>query len=63
MLVLQETTNWPFPLHIYFTNDSKTQMHAYINAVTGEGKIFSKPLSFSQKDRSFEVIRKFDLRD
>lgn len=61
MLVLQETTLWPFPLHVYFTDNSKSKIFAYINAVTGEGKIFSKPMGFETRGRSFEVIKEFEL--
>jgi hypothetical protein len=61
MLVLQETTPWPFPLHIYFTDNSKRYMYAYINGITGEGKIFKSPIGFSAKGRTFEKLREFHL--
>lgn len=61
MLVLQETTPWPFPLHIYFTDNGKSVMYAYINAITGKGKIFNQPISFQSKGRKFEKIKDFEL--
>lgn len=61
MLVLQETSKWPFPLHIYFTDNTKRIMYAYINSVTGEGKIFKSPIRFDARDRSFDIIKKFEL--
>lgn len=65
MLVVQEITNWgdSVPNHIYFTNNQKNTMYAYINAVTGVSKIFKRPIQFSSKERQFEVLRKVDWND
>ena len=62
MLVVQETTSWSTgtPNHIYFLSNNKTKMYAYINALTGEGKIFKVPMEFSAKGRTFDIIRKVD---
>ena len=32
MKVLQEITDWNIPNHIYFTNDSKDKIYAYVKA-------------------------------
>lgn len=63
MIVVQETTSdWshPVPNHIYFLSNNKSKMYAYINAVTGESKIFKNPIGFETKYRTFELIRKVD---
>lgn len=63
MIVVQETTDWGphnVPNHIYFLTDNKSQMLAFINGTTGKSKIFSRPLGFSIKGRTFTVLRKVD---
>lgn len=65
MLVLQETTVWnagyEVPQHIYFTDNSKSHMYAYINCATNEGTIFKAPIPISTKGRKFELIKEFEL--
>lgn len=65
MLVAQETTQWGdnTPNHIYFLNNQKNVMYAYINEVSGESKIFNKPIQISSKGRTFQVLRKVDWND
>lgn len=62
MIVAQETTQWSSPVtnHIYFLNDSRTKMYAYIRGDTGESKIFKNPIEISVRGRTFEVLRKVD---
>jgi uncharacterized Zn finger protein len=62
MIVAQETTNWKdsTPNHIYFLNDSKTKMYAYIQEGSDEHKVFKNPIDFFAKGRTFEVLRKVD---
>jgi len=64
MIVAQETTQWDAPFevlnHIYFLNNSRTKMYAYIRSDTGESKIFKNPIEFSARGRSFTVLRKVD---
>lgn len=65
MIVVQETTDWgdSAPNHVYFLNNQKNTMYAYINAVTGESKIFNKPIQISNKNRTFEILRKVAWND
>lgn len=57
MKILQETTpDWDFPNHIYFVNDTKEKMFAYVKKATGELYEFSKPLPFSASRRKFKEI-------
>lgn len=65
MLVVQETTDWgdSAPNHVYFLNNQKNTMYAYINTVTGESKIFNKPIQISNKNRTFEILRKVAWND
>jgi hypothetical protein len=62
MIVVQETTKWSnnTPNHIYFLNDSKTKMFAYIQDGNDEQKVFKNPIDFYAKGRTFEVLRKID---
>lgn len=62
MIVVQETTKWSSstPNHIYFLNDSKTKMYAYIQEESNEKKIFNNPIDFYAKGRTFEILRKVD---
>lgn len=62
MIIAQETTVWSVPVtnHIYFLNNSRTKMFAYIRGDTGESKIFKNPIDISVRGRTFEVLRKID---
>lgn len=62
MIIVQETTNWVdnTPNHIYFLNDSKTKMYAYIQDESSEKKIFNTPIDFYAKGRTFELLGKLD---
>ena len=65
MLVVKETTDWgdTAPNHVYFLNNQKNTMYAYINAVTGLSQIFKNPIQISNKGRTFEVLRKVSWND
>ena len=57
MKTLQEITpDWDIPNHVYFVNDSKDKMFAYVKKSTGELQEFKKPLPFSSSRRKFKEI-------
>ena len=62
MIIAQETTKWSdnTPNHIYFLNNSRTKMYAYIRADNGESKIFKNPIEISVRGRTFEILRKVE---
>lgn len=64
MIAVQETTEWkePTPNHIYFLSNDKSKMHSYINVLTGEHKIFTKPIGFDQRGRTFKILKKVDSK-
>jgi len=59
MLVLQEITEWgnSTPNHIYFLNDDKSKMLAYVRAGTSAVFKFSKPLGFDPRKRKFKEVK------
>ena len=57
MLVVQETTNWETPNHIYFLNNDRTKMFAYIADGEEKGQIFKNPIDFYSRGRTFELIK------
>ena len=65
MIVAQETTDWgghtPTVNHIYFLDNARTKMYAYIRGDTGEHKIFKTPIGISVRGRTFKTIKKVDL--
>lgn len=66
MKALQETTVWTkpnenTPNHIYITTDCKSKLIAYVNSLTGELKVFSRPGTFSTSRRTFKEIKDFDF--
>ena len=61
MKFLQETTDWGSegaPNHIYVLDDKKEYMLAYIQAGSNQHKVFSKPIRFSMKGRTFKEIKR-----
>ena len=57
MKVLQEITDWDTPNHIYFANDSKDKIYAYIRASGGEVQRFRVPMKFKTTGRKFKEIK------
>lgn len=60
MIILQETTDWGeyrTPNHIYYLTDSKDKMLAYIKAGSNEPTVFSKPIRFDRRGRTFKEIK------
>ena len=60
MIVVQETTNWPWPNHTYFLSDDKSKMLGYIKQGTEQFIKFNKPLGFDARGRKFTTIKKVD---
>ncbi len=66
MIIAQETTDWGSGSHInhiYFLDNSRSKMYAYIQGNTLESKIFKNPISISIKGRSFEILREINLNN
>ena len=57
MKILRETTDWEYPNHIYYLDDKKEFMIAFINSNTGQHKVFSKPIRFDMRYRTFEEVK------
>jgi hypothetical protein len=60
MKIVQETTVWPdaaTPNHIYYVNDSLTEMTAYIRKGTKKKFTFKKPIKFDRRGRTFVVVK------
>lgn len=56
MKVVQETTDWgsvTSPNHVYFLNDSRDKMFAYLPQGSVQVKQFKKPISFYTRGRKF----------
>ena len=56
MKVLKEITDWEYPGHTYFTNESKDKIYAYIKASGVKVEEFKKPIKFSVSHRKFKEI-------
>lgn len=60
MRVFQETTkNWvgDVPNHIYYTNDTKSQLVAFYNVNTGKVTKFIKPIRWDMRYRTFKELK------
>ena len=61
MKAFQELTDWDaeftVPNHVYFLNDSKEKMYAYIKAGTKAVIRFEKPMKFSTSGRKFKELK------
>lgn len=56
MKILQEITDWDTPNHIYFANDSKDKIYAYIKASGGAVERFRVPMKFKTSGRKFQEV-------
>lgn len=56
MKVLKEITEWDTPNHIYFANNSKDKIYAYIKSSGTEVERFRVPIKFSVSRRKFQEI-------
>jgi hypothetical protein len=57
MRILRETTDWAFPNHIYYLDDKKENLIAFININTHEPKVFKKPIRFDMRHRTFVEVK------
>jgi hypothetical protein len=51
----QETTDWAWPNHIYFLNDSRDKMYGYVRG-DGQVEVFTKPYRFHVRGRKFREV-------
>jgi len=59
MKVLLETTDWGTvnsPNHVYFLNDSRDKMFAYLPKGSSQVKQFKNPISFYTRGRRFQEV-------
>ena len=56
MKVVQETTEWTHPNHVYFLNDARNKMVAYVRWGTAQIQEFKKPISFYTTGRRFREV-------
>jgi hypothetical protein len=56
MKILQEITDWDVPNHVYFANDSKDKIYAYVKASGGEVERFKVPMKFKTSGRKFQEV-------
>ena len=59
MKVVQETTDWgtvTSPNHVYFLNDSRDKMFAYLPKGSSQVKQFKSPISFYTRGRQFREV-------
>lgn len=59
MKVLQETTDWgniTSPNHVYFLNDSRDKMFAYVPKGATQVRQFKQPISFYTRGRQFREV-------
>lgn len=66
MKLLQETTDWDTPNHIYIFGASSLKIVGYIKAGETVAFKFAKPIQFDKRRRTFTEIKvkdhkKFDL--
>jgi hypothetical protein len=61
VIIYRETTDWgdiKCPNHIYVLDDKKENLLAYIKAGTNEHKVFSKPIRFDMRHRTFKELKR-----
>lgn len=56
MKVLQEITDWDIPNHVYYTNNSKDKIYAYVKASNNQLEVLRVPLKFSTSKRKFKEV-------
>lgn len=59
MKILQETTVWEgsVPNHIYYLDDKKERLLAYIKAGNNEPVVLRTPLKFDMRHRTFKELK------
>lgn len=58
--VLQETTDWDTPNHIYYVNKKTGKLVAYIKEGQDKVEELQAPLSFSKSHRRFKKLGTVD---
>jgi len=58
--MLQETTDWEFPGHVYLLNEAG-KLNGYIKKDRNDIVWFKKSLSFSKRGRKFRKLKVDDL--
>jgi hypothetical protein len=60
MILVRETTVWDgnYSNHTYLLSDDMYKMYGYFKAGTKEFKMFSKPIGFDKRYRTFKVLQK-----
>jgi len=56
MKAFQETTDWVWPNHVYFLNDSRDKMYGYVRAKDGRVEVFNKTYRFHVRGRKFKEV-------
>ena len=60
MKIIEEITEWDteyaVPNHVYFVNDSKDKMFAYVAVGSVKVQEFAKPIKFSVSRRKFQEV-------
>ena len=56
MKAFKETTDWAWPNHTYFLNDSRDKMYGYVRAEDGRVEVFNKPYRFHVRGRKFQEV-------
>jgi hypothetical protein len=54
--VVQETTDWKYQNHVYFVDDTRAKMFAYLQAGTVNVKEFKVPITFRTTGRKFKEV-------
>lgn len=57
MKAFKEITDWAWPNHVYFLNDSKDKMYGYVRADDGRVEVFKKPYRFHVRGRKFTEVK------
>lgn len=59
MILVAETTVWEtsVPNHAYILSDDKTKLHGYAKRGTESIEWFQKPISFSIRGRTFNILK------
>ena len=60
MILAKETTKWDgnFKNHTYLLSDDMYKLYGYFKFGTKEFKMFSKPMRFDKRYRTFKVLQK-----
>lgn len=57
LVVQQEVTDWKYPNHTYLLDKGKGWLVGYRNVLTGEIKIYKRPMKqFSKSRRKFKKV-------